>query len=156
MIPVPSNTRVWLAAGVTDMRRGFNTLAAQANGAGDLVSLRRWGMCAATVMLSLCVPGVALLWWSEPVVRYVFGQSHRMSEMTWQYCSGLALGLPGLALFTVVQKYQQAQGRVTPSIVVLLVTNLLNVCTNYTFMWGFRYFRKVLNIIHTWCLTVER
>lgn len=30
MIPVPSNTRVWLASGVTDMRRGFNTLAAQA------------------------------------------------------------------------------------------------------------------------------
>lgn len=30
MIPVPSNTRIWLAAGVTDMRRGFNTLAAQA------------------------------------------------------------------------------------------------------------------------------
>lgn len=30
MIPVPSNTKVWLAAGVTDMRRGFNTLAAQA------------------------------------------------------------------------------------------------------------------------------
>ena len=29
MIPVPSNTRVWLAAGVTNMRRGFNTLAAQ-------------------------------------------------------------------------------------------------------------------------------
>ncbi|MBM2324343.1 MULTISPECIES: IS66 family insertion sequence element accessory protein TnpB [Marivita] len=30
MIPVPSNTKIWLAAGVTDMRRGFNTLAAQA------------------------------------------------------------------------------------------------------------------------------
>ena len=30
MIPVPTNTRVWLAAGVTDMRRGFTTLAAQA------------------------------------------------------------------------------------------------------------------------------
>ncbi|MGD9295174.1 MAG: IS66 family insertion sequence element accessory protein TnpB [Roseobacter sp.] len=30
MIPVPSNTRIWLSAGVTDMRRGFNTLAAQA------------------------------------------------------------------------------------------------------------------------------
>ena len=29
MIPVPSNARIWLAAGVTDMRRGFNTLAAQ-------------------------------------------------------------------------------------------------------------------------------
>jgi transposase len=30
MIPVPANTRVWLAAGVTDMRRGFTTLAAEA------------------------------------------------------------------------------------------------------------------------------
>ena len=30
MIPVPSDTRVWLAAGVTDMRRGFAALAAQA------------------------------------------------------------------------------------------------------------------------------
>ena len=30
MIPVPSNARVWLAAGVTDMRRGCNTLASQA------------------------------------------------------------------------------------------------------------------------------
>ena len=29
MIPVPANTRVWLAAGVTDMRRGFTTLATQ-------------------------------------------------------------------------------------------------------------------------------
>ncbi len=29
MIPVPSNARIWVAAGVTDMRRGFNTLAAQ-------------------------------------------------------------------------------------------------------------------------------
>lgn len=30
MIPVLSNRRVWRAAGVTEMRRGFNTLAAQA------------------------------------------------------------------------------------------------------------------------------
>lgn len=29
MIPVPAGTRVWLAAGVTDMRRGFASLAAQ-------------------------------------------------------------------------------------------------------------------------------
>lgn len=36
MIPVPSNTRVWLAAGVTDMRQGFNTLSAQAEKALEL------------------------------------------------------------------------------------------------------------------------
>jgi hypothetical protein len=30
MIPVPTNTKVWLAAGVTDMRKGFVGLSAQA------------------------------------------------------------------------------------------------------------------------------
>jgi transposase len=30
MIPVPANTKVWVAAGVTDMRKGFVTLAAEA------------------------------------------------------------------------------------------------------------------------------
>ena len=29
MIPLPANTRVWLAAGKTDMRRGFDGLSAQ-------------------------------------------------------------------------------------------------------------------------------
>ena len=29
MIPVPASVRVWLATGVTDMRRGMNTLALQ-------------------------------------------------------------------------------------------------------------------------------
>jgi transposase len=30
VIPAPSGTKVWLAAGVTDMRKGFAALAAQA------------------------------------------------------------------------------------------------------------------------------
>lgn len=30
MIPVPANTKVWLAAGVTDMRKGYASLAALA------------------------------------------------------------------------------------------------------------------------------
>ena len=32
MTPVPSSTRVWLAAGVTDMRKQFNGLSALAEG----------------------------------------------------------------------------------------------------------------------------
>jgi transposase len=32
MIPVPVLTKVWLAAGVTDMRKGFNGLSALAQG----------------------------------------------------------------------------------------------------------------------------
>ena len=65
MIPVPTGTRVWLAAGKTDMRRGFNGLAALVQATlredpfsgnlflfrgrrGDLVKMVWWdgqGMC---------------------------------------------------------------------------------------------------------------
>ena len=46
MIPVPGGVRVWLATGVTDMRRGMNTLTLQVQEdlgrdphAGDLVKI---------------------------------------------------------------------------------------------------------------------
>ena len=59
MIGLPAGTRVWLAAGVTDMRKGFDSLAAQVQSAlgedpfsghvfcfrgrrGDLVKLLWW------------------------------------------------------------------------------------------------------------------
>ena len=65
MIGLPAGTRVWLAAGLTDMRRGFDGLAALVQGAlaqspfsghvfvfrgrrGDIVKLLWWdgqGMC---------------------------------------------------------------------------------------------------------------
>jgi transposase len=47
MIPVPSGVRVWLAVGVTDMRRGMNSLSVQVHEAmgrdphgGDLYCFR--------------------------------------------------------------------------------------------------------------------
>jgi transposase len=30
MIPVPAHTKIWLAAGITDMRKGFAGLSAKA------------------------------------------------------------------------------------------------------------------------------
>ena len=37
MIPVPMNAQVWLAAGVTDMRKGFAALACWGEGGWDSV-----------------------------------------------------------------------------------------------------------------------
>lgn len=71
MIPVPTNTRIWLAAGVTDMRKGFNGLSILAQQAlredpfsghlfvfrgrrGDLVKIIWWdgqGACLFTKRL---------------------------------------------------------------------------------------------------------
>ena len=44
MIPVPVSTRVWLAAGVTDMRKGFAALAAQAEAVLSLSDTRWSGL----------------------------------------------------------------------------------------------------------------
>ena len=69
MIPVPSNARIWLALGHTDMRRGMRTLALQVQQlgqdvhAGDLYIFRgRSG--------SLC----KILW-------------HDGIEVAWQNCT---------------------------------------------------------------------
>ena len=77
MIPVPANTRVWLAAGVTDMRKGFTALAAQAEALlkqdpfaghlfvfrgrrGDLAKVCSWDGQGACMFLKRLAPGAGL------------------------------------------------------------------------------------------------
>ena len=80
MIPTPVNTRVWLAAGVTDMRKGYASLAAQAEKVlkldpfaghmfvfrgrrGDLIKVIWWdgqGACVAIVTRTNGVPMATL------------------------------------------------------------------------------------------------
>ena len=85
MIPVPANTRVWLAAGVTDMRKGFASLAAQAEAVlkqdpfgghlfvfrgrrGDLVKVFRCRRGISASSLPLCCPSrVAKLFRRRPL-----------------------------------------------------------------------------------------
>src|SRR5438477_5923793 len=85
MIPLPLGTRVWLAAGVTDMRRGMDSLAAQVQTTlqqspfcghvfafrgrrGDLVKLLWWsgdGMNFRTWVGPVHVPGIVRFCASE-------------------------------------------------------------------------------------------
>ncbi|WP_299823168.1 IS66 family insertion sequence element accessory protein TnpB [uncultured Jannaschia sp.] len=62
MIPVPASTRVWLAAGVTDMRRGFTTLAAQAE-----QTLERDPFAGHMfVFRGRCGDLIEIIWWDGP------------------------------------------------------------------------------------------
>ncbi|EHP40337.1 transposase, IS66 family protein [Cupriavidus basilensis OR16] len=45
MIGLPAGTRVWLAAGITDMRCGFNGLAAKAHTTLSEGSVQRSRLC---------------------------------------------------------------------------------------------------------------
>ena len=40
MIPLPSGTKIWLVAGITDMRNGFNGLAAKVQTSGHVFIFR--------------------------------------------------------------------------------------------------------------------
>ena len=94
MIPVPMNAQVWLAAGVTDMRKGFASLAAQAEQTtqanpfsghmfvfrgrqGDLIKIIWWdgqGACVAIVSRTNGVPMATLQAVGEGPVCLAFSQ----------------------------------------------------------------------------------
>ena len=114
----------------------LDTLAAQAHGAGDSWSVQRWTEVAAVVLLALCVPGGLILCGAAWVAEHAFAQSPAVAALTGEYCAGLAWGLPFFALATCVQKHQQAQSRMAPSVLVGVVANVANVVFNYVLIWG--------------------
>ena len=115
MIGLPSGTRVWLAAGVTDMRAGFNGLAAKVEAAlaedpfsghvfvfrgrrGDIIKLLWWtgdGLC----LLSKCLERGRFVWpqatsgtvlLSQALLSMLLeGIDWRRPERTWKPESGL-------------------------------------------------------------------
>jgi transposase len=58
---LPAGTRVWLAAGVTDMRKGFDSLAAQAQTVLGQIRSRAtcFAFAAAAAIWSSCCGGMA-------------------------------------------------------------------------------------------------
>jgi len=63
MIPLPSGTKIWLVAGITDMRNGFNGLAAKVQTALKDEPMSGHAMfsfsgAAAAVRLNCCGPPV--------------------------------------------------------------------------------------------------
>ncbi len=61
MIPLPSGTKIWLVAGITDMRNGFNGLAAKVQTAlkdDPMSGMFSFSGAAAAVRLNCCGPPV--------------------------------------------------------------------------------------------------
>lgn len=115
MIGLPSGTRVWLAAGVTDMRAGFNGLAAKVETAlaedpfsghvfvfrgprGDIIKLLWWtgdGLCLLSKRLERgrfiwpqATSGTVLLSQAQ-LSMLLEGIDWRRPERTWKPESGL-------------------------------------------------------------------
>ncbi|WP_414016513.1 IS66 family insertion sequence element accessory protein TnpB, partial [Burkholderia vietnamiensis] len=82
MISLPSRTNIWLAAGVTDMRSGFNSLAAKVQ-----TVLERDPFC-----------GHVFVFRSNPVARQSGGsQGHRRrsaAQLAWPRTGPVAVRVP--------------------------------------------------------------
>jgi len=93
MIPVPSGARVWLATGVTDMRRGMNTLALQVQQglgrdphAGDLFIFRgRKG-------------DLVKILWSDGIGTSLYAKRLERGRFPWPAASGGAVSISAAQL----------------------------------------------------------
>ena len=93
MIPVPGGVRVWLASGVTDMRRGMNTLALQVQEdlghdphAGDLYIFRgRRG-------------DLVKILWSDGVGTSLYAKRLERGRFQWPVTSGGAVSISAAQL----------------------------------------------------------
>ena len=93
MIPVPSGARVWLATGVTDMRRGMNTLALQVQQglgrdphAGDLFIFRgRKG-------------DLVKILWHDGVGTSLYAKRLERGRFQWPVTSGEAVSISAAQL----------------------------------------------------------
>jgi transposase len=115
MIGLPANTRIWIAAGITDMRSGFNGLAAKVETAlqadpfsghvfvfrgrrGDIIKLLWWtgdGLCLLAKRLERgrfvwpqATSGTVMLTQAQ-LSMLLEGIDWRQPVRTWQPTSGL-------------------------------------------------------------------
>ncbi|WP_321822664.1 MULTISPECIES: IS66 family insertion sequence element accessory protein TnpB [unclassified Burkholderia] len=101
MIGLPSRTKIWLAAGVTDRRSGFNSLAAKV----QTVLEQDPFSGHVFVFHGKCGDLVKVLWWSGDRMRLLMKRLER-GRFVWR-CAQLSMLLEGI---------EKASTRSSPSV----------------------------------------
>ncbi|KAF2069281.1 hypothetical protein CYY_009400 [Polysphondylium violaceum] len=79
---------------------------------------------------------VSILWFITKPILILIHQDPHVSALTQDYILGLLPGLWFGNALTILQKYLQGQGIMTPSIVVGVILNIFNAIFNYIFVHG--------------------
>lgn len=115
--------------------KGLDPLVAQAFGAGDRHEAGRSLVHGLVVALGLCLP-VTLLHLVAAQGMGLLGQPASLLPLAGAYCRIMALGVPVMLAFAVLQQFLQALGVVRPFTVAVVLANLLNVGLNLVLMHG--------------------
>jgi transposase len=98
MNPLPSGTRVWLATGVTDMRRGMDSLAAQVQ-----TTLEHNPFCGHVfVFRGRRGDLVKLLWWSGDGLN-LYAKRLERGRFVWPQASSGSVGLSAAQLSMLLE-----------------------------------------------------
>lgn len=105
MIGVPANTRIWIAAGVTDMRSGFNGLAAKVEAV-----LRKDPFFSGHVFIFRGKRGdlVKLLWWCDGGLCLLAKRLER-GRFAWPRADGGVVALTTAQLSLLLEGFDWRQ-----------------------------------------------
>jgi MATE family multidrug resistance protein len=117
----------------------IDTLASQAWGAKNYKKIGIY------VQRSVLILGLAMLlicsfWFNIESILHLIHQPPCVIDYTVQYIQVAMLALPAIFLYTILQRYLQAQNIVYPFIITGLCANILNALAHYLFLfvakWG--------------------
>lgn len=124
-------------ATIVGLATAVDTLASQAFGANNK---RRVGV---VLQMGILILGgwtlvVFAIWINAEAILLGLGQDPVVSRLAGQFSRVLVFKLPSDLIFTLLQRYLQAQSLVTPTIVAGLVANALNPLFHYLLMHTFK------------------
>jgi MATE family multidrug resistance protein len=116
---------------VQGVSTALDTLASQAYGNGDCELARLWSIRAALVLSLVMIPATLVMYFSEPVMIHLFGLPVPLCAEAALFVKWLIPGTWCWTLFLCLQKFQQSQNCMLPSMLVALLANVINVGANY-------------------------
>ena len=93
MIPVPGGVRVWLATGVTNMRRGMNTLALQVQ-----QELRARSSCGGSLRLPRRRGDLLKILWHDGIGISLYAKRLERGRFPWPSTAGGAISISAAQL----------------------------------------------------------
>lgn len=112
-----------------------NTLASQANGAGNHKLVGTWLQISLWTICLAAVP-VALAWWFTEPALLAFKFEPDMVRLAAQFTAVSLLGLPANCFYVCISSYFRAIEIVKPALVVNVCMMALNLAFNYVFVLG--------------------
>lgn len=112
----------------------LDTLCAQAYGSGrkELVGLH---VQRCLLLLAIIMMPVLVIWLNTESLMLALKQDPEIAKLSGQYMKVAVLGAPGFAIFETLKRFLQAQGLMTASTYVLVISAPINILLNYLLVW---------------------